>query len=113
MTTLYSFIELKDKDPSEMGFEQFTNLIQNTLPLTYSNLMEKKIIAIQIWWKRIQHNRKVLDQEWWPPLIDTDDITYEDWVIHDNTKIKTIKKRNVFITTLIFLYMYIKNYFYN
>ena len=37
-------VELKDKDPSEMGFEQFTNLIQNTLPLTYSNLMEKKIM---------------------------------------------------------------------
>ena len=37
-------VELEDKDPSEMGFEQFTNLIQNTFPLTYSNLMEKKIM---------------------------------------------------------------------
>ena len=37
-------VELKDKDPSEMGFKQFTNLIQKTLPLTYSNLMEKKIM---------------------------------------------------------------------
>ena len=37
-------VELNDKDPSEMGFEQFTNLIQNTFPLTYSNLMEKKIM---------------------------------------------------------------------
>ena len=27
-----------------MGFKQFTNLIQKTEPLTYSNLMEKKIM---------------------------------------------------------------------
>ena len=37
-------VELEDKDPSEMGFIQFTNLIQNTFPLTYSDLMEKKIM---------------------------------------------------------------------
>ena len=37
-------VEIKDKDPSEMGFKQFTNLIQKTEPLTYSNLMEKKIM---------------------------------------------------------------------
>ncbi len=37
-------VELEDKDPSEMGFEQFTNLIQKTFPLTYSDLMEKKIM---------------------------------------------------------------------
>ena len=36
-------IDLKDKDPSDMGFEKFTNLIQNTLPLTFSNLLEKKL----------------------------------------------------------------------
>ena len=37
-------VELDDKDPSEMGFSQFTNLIQQTFPLTYSDLMEKKIM---------------------------------------------------------------------
>jgi hypothetical protein len=36
-------VDLKDKDPSDMGFEKFTNLIQNTLPLTFSNLLEKKL----------------------------------------------------------------------
>jgi hypothetical protein len=36
-------VDLADKDPSEMGFEKFTNLIQNTLPLTFSNLLEKKL----------------------------------------------------------------------
>lgn len=39
-------VDLKDKDPSEMGFEKFTNLIQNTLPLTFSNLLEKKLQII-------------------------------------------------------------------
>ena len=32
-----------DKDPSEMGFENFTKLIQNTTPLTYYDLMEQKL----------------------------------------------------------------------
>ena len=36
-------VNLEDKDPSEMGFEKFTNLIQNNLPLTFSNLLEKKL----------------------------------------------------------------------
>jgi Ran GTPase-activating protein (RanGAP) involved in mRNA processing and transport len=36
-------VELKDKDPSEMGFENFTKLIQTTQPLTFSNLFEKKL----------------------------------------------------------------------
>ncbi len=36
-------VNLADKDPSEMGFAKFTNLIQNTLPLTFSNLLEKKL----------------------------------------------------------------------
>jgi DNA primase len=36
-------VDLADKDPSEMGFAKFTNLIQNTLPLTFSNLLEKKL----------------------------------------------------------------------
>jgi DNA primase len=39
-------VSLEDKDPSEMGFEKFTNLIQNTLPLTFSNLLEKKLQRI-------------------------------------------------------------------
>lgn len=35
-------IDMKDKDPSEMGFKNFTNLIQNTNPLTFSDLLSKK-----------------------------------------------------------------------
>ncbi len=36
-------VELKGKDPSEMGFEHFTKLIQTTSPLTNYKLMEKKL----------------------------------------------------------------------
>jgi DNA primase len=36
-------VDLNDKDPSEMGFENFTKLIQDTYPLTFSNLLEKKL----------------------------------------------------------------------
>ena len=36
-------VELKGKDPSEMGFENFTKLIQNTLPISQYDLMEKKL----------------------------------------------------------------------
>lgn len=36
-------VDLKDKDPSEMGFEKFTKLIQNVTPLTEYQLMEKKL----------------------------------------------------------------------
>lgn len=36
-------VDLNEKDPSDMGFVNFTNLIQNTLPLTFSNLLEKKL----------------------------------------------------------------------
>ena len=39
-------VELKGKDPSEMGFIEFTNLIQETPPLTTFSLMEKKISMI-------------------------------------------------------------------
>lgn len=39
-------VELKGKDPSEMGFEHFTKLIQNTSPLTNYKLMEKKLQLI-------------------------------------------------------------------
>lgn len=36
-------VDLGDKDPNKLGFEHFTNLIQNTFPLTFSGLMEKKL----------------------------------------------------------------------
>jgi len=36
-------VDLQDKDPSEMGFKNFTKLIQNTVPLTYYDLMERKL----------------------------------------------------------------------
>ena len=36
-------VDLQDKDPSEMGFVNFTKLIQTTFPLTYSGLMERKL----------------------------------------------------------------------
>ena len=39
-------VDLQEKDPSEMGFEKFTNLIQNTIPLTFSTLLEKKFHLI-------------------------------------------------------------------
>jgi len=39
-------VELQGKDPSEMGFEHFTKLIQNTTPLTQYKLMEKKLSII-------------------------------------------------------------------
>ena len=36
-------VDLQDKDPSEMGFKNFTKLIQKTVPLTYSLLLEQKL----------------------------------------------------------------------
>jgi len=36
-------VEMQDKDPSDLGFEKFTNLIQQTFPLTYRNLIERKL----------------------------------------------------------------------
>ena len=39
-------VELQGKDPSEMGFTDFTQLIQNTTPLTQYDLMEKKLQLI-------------------------------------------------------------------
>ena len=36
-------VDLKDKDPSEMGFEKFTSLIQNTHPMSQYDLMAKKL----------------------------------------------------------------------
>lgn len=39
-------LNLEKKDPSEMGTKNFINLIQNTSPLTYRNLLEKKLEII-------------------------------------------------------------------
>lgn len=39
-------IELKDKDPSKIGFSEFTNLIHNANPLTEYSLMERKLQLI-------------------------------------------------------------------
>ena len=36
-------VDLQDKDPAEIGFANFTKLIQNTFPLTYSQLLSKKL----------------------------------------------------------------------
>jgi len=36
-------VDLQEKDPSDMGFENFTKLIQTTPPLDYYELLEKKI----------------------------------------------------------------------
>jgi len=36
-------IELEDKDPNEMGFKAFIKLLYKSTPLTYSNLLEKKL----------------------------------------------------------------------
>ena len=39
-------VELQGKDPSELGFENFTKLIQTVTPLTQYKLMEKKLSII-------------------------------------------------------------------
>ena len=39
-------VELEGKDPSEMGFSHFTNLIQKSIPLTEYALMEKKLSLV-------------------------------------------------------------------
>ena len=39
-------VELNSKDPSEMGFAHFTDLIQNTFPLSHSDLLGKKLQLI-------------------------------------------------------------------
>jgi DNA primase len=36
-------VDMQDKDPSEMGFKNFTELIQETMPLTFSELLGKKL----------------------------------------------------------------------
>ena len=37
------FIDLPDKDPSELGFEKFTNIMKSVEPLKFSNLMQLKL----------------------------------------------------------------------
>ena len=39
-------VDLEDKDPSEMGFKNFTNLIQNTPPIDQYGLMRRKLQLI-------------------------------------------------------------------
>ena len=39
-------VDMEDKDPSEMGFENFTKLIQTTLPVDYYDLMQRKLQMI-------------------------------------------------------------------
>jgi len=39
-------VEMQGKDPSDMGFENFTKLIQTVSPLTQYGLMEKKLLTI-------------------------------------------------------------------
>jgi hypothetical protein len=36
-------VDLQDKDPSEMGFKNFTKLIQKTVPMTYSSSRGHKV----------------------------------------------------------------------
>lgn len=36
-------IELKDKDPSTIGFQKFTEIIQQVMPITYEDLLIKKL----------------------------------------------------------------------
>lgn len=39
-------VDMEEKDPSELGFENFTKLIQQTHPLTYESLMDIKLELI-------------------------------------------------------------------
>jgi DNA primase len=39
-------VEMQGKDPSEMGFQNFTKLVQTVSPLTQYKLMEKKLLTI-------------------------------------------------------------------
>ena len=36
-------VDMQDKDPSEMGFKNFIDTISDSLPLTFSGLLEKKL----------------------------------------------------------------------
>ena len=37
-------LELEGKDPSEIGFNEMTHLLQKAKPLTFSSLIEKKVL---------------------------------------------------------------------
>jgi hypothetical protein len=37
-------LELGGKDPSDLGFEEMTRILQNAKPLTFQGLVEKKIL---------------------------------------------------------------------
>ena len=37
-------LELEGKDPSDLGFEEMTRVLQNAKPLTFQGLVEKKIL---------------------------------------------------------------------
>ena len=39
------FVDMTDKDPSEMGFEKITKLINSTEQLTADRLMQEKILC--------------------------------------------------------------------
>lgn len=39
-------VDLNEKDPSSLGFKEFTKLVHNSKPLTFSNLFEKKLQLI-------------------------------------------------------------------
>ena len=39
-------VKLEDKDPNEMGFDNFTNLVQRTAPLTFSSFFSLKLDQI-------------------------------------------------------------------
>ena len=36
-------VDMKRKDPSDLGFEAFTELIQQTLPVDYNGLLAHKL----------------------------------------------------------------------
>ena len=40
------FVKLNQKDPNELGFENFTKLLHNSTPLTFSDLLEKKLTLL-------------------------------------------------------------------
>jgi len=37
-------IDMEDKDPSEMGFKSFLNLLHKSTPLTLSGLLSRKLM---------------------------------------------------------------------
>ena len=40
------FVDLPDKDPSDMGFEKYTNHVQDLYSLTFADLLERKLSLI-------------------------------------------------------------------